>query len=174
MLDRDGIINFDHGYVYKIEEFEFKPEIFALCEHAQALGYLIIVVTNQAGIARGLYTEDDVAKLHDWMIAQFAQREIKIEQVYYCPHHPEHGGLQYQHNCLCRKPMPGMILRAKREFHLDLASSVMIGDKVSDMQAALAAQVGVRILLKSDYTQTLNLIESGATEVISELNQISL
>ncbi|MCU4674222.1 D-glycero-beta-D-manno-heptose 1,7-bisphosphate 7-phosphatase [Catenovulum sp. 2E275] len=172
LLDRDGIINHDFAYVHKIEDFKFTDHIFALCKQAQSLGYLIVVVTNQAGIARGYYTEQDVRQLHQWMIAEFAKQEITISKAYYCPHHPEYGGTQYLHNCLCRKPMPGMLLQAKREFNLDLTQSVMIGDRESDVKAALAAGVNRRILIQSDYTKQDNLAASAATEVVESLTQV--
>lgn len=174
LLDRDGIINHDLAYVHKIADFKFTDHIFELCQQAQELGYLIIVVTNQAGVARGYYTEQMVSELHQWMIAEFKKAGIDIQKAYYCPHHPEHGGLQYQHNCLCRKPMPGMLLQAKREFELDMSQSVMIGDRESDVKAALAAKVKRRILVKSEYTQTDKLADSAATEVVECLSQIKL
>jgi len=172
LLDRDGIINHDHAYVHKVENFDFTPDIFELCKQAQAQGYLIIVVTNQAGIARGYYAEQDVKTLHTWMIAEFAKQQIKIEKAYYCPHHPNYGGVQYQHNCLCRKPMPGMLLQAKREFELDMLQSIMIGDRESDVKAAMSAEVGRRILVQSDYTKDDQLSDSAATEIVNSLADI--
>ncbi|WAJ69668.1 D-glycero-beta-D-manno-heptose 1,7-bisphosphate 7-phosphatase [Catenovulum adriaticum] len=172
LLDRDGIINHDLAYVHKVADFSFTDHIFSLCQQAKALDYFIIVVTNQAGIARGLYTEQAVRELHQWMIAEFKKADIDIQKAYYCPHHPEHGGLQYQHNCLCRKPMPGMLLQAKREFDLDMSQSVMIGDRESDVKAALAAKVNRRILVKSDYTQADNLDDTAATEIVECLSEI--
>ncbi|EWH11191.1 D,D-heptose 1,7-bisphosphate phosphatase [Catenovulum agarivorans DS-2] len=149
-LDRDGVINLDTGYTHKISDVKFCSGIFSLCQQAQDLAYKIVVVTNQSGIARGLYTEEDVKILHHWMQQAFSQRGIKLEHFYYCPHHPDYGGTQYQHNCLCRKPQPGMLKRAARELQLDLTQSVMVGDKISDMQAAESAGVPMRILVSAD------------------------
>ncbi|KMT65633.1 D-glycero-beta-D-manno-heptose 1,7-bisphosphate 7-phosphatase [Catenovulum maritimum] len=173
-LDRDGIINLDHGYVYQAESFEFMPGIFELCQNANGAGYQIIIVTNQSGIARGYYSEEQVNQLHDWMIEQFKSHKVDISKVYFCPHHPEHGGLQYQHNCLCRKPNPGMLLRANRELGVDLSQSIMLGDKESDVQAALKAGIPHRILLNSDYINTADLKHTAATQVVSQLSEIDI
>lgn len=150
-LDRDGIINIDHGYVYQKENFEFMPDIFALCKQAQSLNYRIFVITNQAGIARGYYSEDDFHQLTFWMVEQFAQKGIVIDKVYHCPHHPTKGESVYTQMCDCRKPAPGMILQAKKEFDVDLSQSVFIGDKVSDMQAADNAGIPNRLFLAGQY-----------------------
>jgi len=133
-LDRDGVINIDKSYLYKIEEFEFCDGIFELLNHAVKLGYLLFVVTNQSGIGRGYYSEADFLKLTDWMVKEFEKREIPIQKVYYCPHHPNQ-------KCNCRKPEAGMFLQAKREFDIDMKSSWMIGDKESDMTAAKKADI---------------------------------
>jgi len=150
-LDRDGIINIDHGYVYQKENFEFMPDIFALCKQAQTLNYRIFVITNQAGIARGFYSEEDFHQLTFWMVEQFAQNGIVIDKVYHCPHHPTKGESVYTQTCDCRKPAPGMILQAKKEFDVDLSRSVFIGDKVSDMQAADNAGIPKRLFLAGQY-----------------------
>lgn len=144
-LDRDGVINVDKGYVHKVEDFEFVDGIFELCEFFQRNGYLIIVITNQAGIARGYYTEEDFLKLTDWMLKEFKIRGIDIAKVYYCPHHPDFTG-----PCFCRKPQPGLILKAKDEFDIDLSNSFLIGDKESDIMAGLNAGVG-NIIFLSDF-----------------------
>lgn len=135
-LDRDGVINFDKKYVYKQEEFEFIEGVFEACRYFQNLGYLIIIVTNQSGIARGYYTEKDYKILTAWMLERFVEEEIKITKVYYCPHH-----VGYTHECDCRKPQPGMILKAQEEFEIDLTQSKLVGDKVSDIKAGLLAGV---------------------------------
>jgi D-glycero-D-manno-heptose 1,7-bisphosphate phosphatase len=135
-LDRDGVINIEKNYVYKIIDFEFVPGIFELCRRYQNEGYLIIVITNQAGIARGYYNEDDFNSLISWMIDQFNNEGIKISQVYHCPHHPDITGI-----CDCRKPKPGMILQAEKEFNLNLQECVLIGDKDSDIEAGKKAGI---------------------------------
>jgi D-glycero-D-manno-heptose 1,7-bisphosphate phosphatase len=129
-IDRDGVINVDKVHVYLKEDFEFSEGIFELCKKYFDDGYLIIVITNQAGIAKGLYTENDFKKLTRWMTSQFHDRGIIISKVYYCPHHPDINGY-----CECRKPAPGMILKAVKEFNLDITECILIGDKETDLQA---------------------------------------
>jgi D-glycero-D-manno-heptose 1,7-bisphosphate phosphatase len=141
-LDRDGVINLDIHYLYRIEDCVFTEGIFDLVKSYQDKGYLIIVVTNQAGIAKGLYTEADYFKLRDYIHSEFANRSITITAEYYCPHHPDYTG-----DCNCRKPKPGMLLQAARDWNIDMAKSIMIGDKESDMFAAKRAEVGERILI---------------------------
>lgn len=150
-LDRDGVINSDTGYVYRPEDFEFTPGIFELCRAAQVSGYRLIVVTNQAGIARGHFSEADFWHLTDWMKQRFVENSIHIARVYYCPYHPEFGHGPYKRESRDRKPNPGMLLQAQSDFDLDLASSFLIGDKLSDFEAARAAGVGTPILLQSLY-----------------------
>jgi len=146
-LDRDGVINIDHAYVYKKEDFEFIDGIFSLCQKAHQLGYLIFVITNQAGIGRGYYTEKDFWVLTDWMLEVFLQNDVDITQVYFCPYHPTYGIGKYRKESSCRKPNPGMILQAQKEYNIDLSRSVLIGDKESDIQAGLSAEVSSNILL---------------------------
>ena len=135
-LDRDGIINIDHGYAYKPEQIDFVPGIFDLCALFQSRGYLLIVVTNQSGIARGFYTEQDVIDLSAWMTQVFAQKGITITEFFYCPHHPEKGQGIYTTSCDCRKPSPGMLLNGIEKYRLVADECIMIGDKESDMLAA--------------------------------------
>lgn len=135
-LDRDGVINIEKNYVYRISDFEFTPGIFELCLKYQQLDYLIFVITNQAGIARKIYTEGDFLKLTNWMLQRFTDNGIGITKVYYCPHHPDITGI-----CSCRKPHPGMILQAAEEYDIDLKESVLIGDMESDIQAGRNAGI---------------------------------
>lgn len=149
-LDRDGVINVDHGYTYRVEDFEFVPGSLTATARLAAMGYVLVVVTNQSGIGRGLYSESDFHALDAWMQAQFAAAAAPLAGVYWCPHHPVDAVGAYRRHCDCRKPAPGMLLQAARELGLDLASSVMFGDKVSDLQAAQAAGVRERVLLGTD------------------------
>jgi D-glycero-D-manno-heptose 1,7-bisphosphate phosphatase len=148
-LDRDGVINVYHPYVRSREEFHFREGIFELCRAAQSLDYLLLVVTNQSGIARGYFTESDFLELTEWMLDRFGEQQINIARVYYCPYHPVYGVGRYKFDSPFRKPNPGMFLRARTDFGLDLAGSVLIGDKLLDMDAAKAAGVGTKILLRS-------------------------
>jgi D-glycero-D-manno-heptose 1,7-bisphosphate phosphatase len=143
------VINVDHGYVHRREDFQFQDGIFELCRAAQALEYRLVVVTNQAGIARGYYTEAAFIDLTHWMLRQFAERSVSISRVYYCPCHPAHGLNGYKNDCADRKPRPGMLLRARGDLDLDLTSSILVGDRVSDIDAARAAGIGVKILLRT-------------------------
>ncbi len=146
-LDRDGVINVEKNYVHRIEDFEFVEGIFDLCLHATGKGMAIVVVTNQAGIARGYYTENEFQDLTRWMCGRFAEQRVMVDAVYHCPYHPEHGVGQFKRESFDRKPNPGMILRARDELGLDLSKSILIGDKHSDIAAGRAAGVGRNILL---------------------------
>jgi len=139
-LDRDGVVNVDHGYVSRVGDFEFMENVFPVLRGLSAKGYLLVVVTNQSGIGRGYYTAEDCQKLTDWMLQRLSDEGVEVAAVYSCPHSPEAG-------CGCRKPAPGMLLQAERELGLDLSTSWMVGDKESDMQAAKAAGVPNRVLL---------------------------
>jgi len=133
-LDRDGVINIDHGYVYEIEKFEFTKGIFELLRLFINQGYTLFVVTNQSGIGRGYYSEEDFQMLTAWMLKKLEEEEIFIESVQYCPHHPEA-------NSDCRKPKTGMIEAILAEHTIDLKDSWLIGDKQSDIDLAKNADV---------------------------------
>ncbi|NMP33432.1 D-glycero-beta-D-manno-heptose 1,7-bisphosphate 7-phosphatase [Thalassotalea sp. M1531] len=156
-LDRDGIINVDFGYVHQIKDFEFVDGIFDVCRYAQDMGFEIFVITNQAGIARGYYSVEDFLSLTQWMKSEFAKEDIKIADVYFCPHHPEKGDNEYVLTCKCRKPEPGMLLKAQKEHGVDLTHSAFIGDKVSDMKAAEAAGIHNKVLVASQYQDDLHI-----------------
>jgi D-glycero-D-manno-heptose 1,7-bisphosphate phosphatase len=143
-LDRDGVINVDYAYVHTVSNFHFVDGIFDLVCAARQANYLVVVVTNQAGIGRGHYTEDDFHALTNWMKEQFLERGGKIDGVYFCPYHAENGVGIYRKVSHWRKPEPGMLLQAAKDLDVDLARSIMIGDKDSDMQAASRAGIEVR------------------------------
>ncbi|MCY7315806.1 MAG: HAD family hydrolase [Rubrivivax sp.] len=146
-LDRDGVINVDQAYVYRREDFEFMPGVFDLVRAARATAHAVVVVTNQAGIGRGMYTEDEFQSLTAWMCSAFAEQGAAIDRVYHCPTHPTAGIGAYRVDSPMRKPGPGMLLLARDELGLDLAASTLLGDKLSDVQAGLAAGVGRNLLL---------------------------
>jgi D-glycero-D-manno-heptose 1,7-bisphosphate phosphatase len=150
-LDRDGVINVDKGYVHRIEDFEFVPGIFDLCASARDLGFLAVVVTNQAGIGRGYYTEADFRHLTAWMLDQFRAHGVDIAHVYHCPYHPTAGIGEYRRESFDRKPNPGMFLKARDDLTLDLRASVLVGDKDSDMAAGRAAGVGALVKLATGH-----------------------
>ncbi|WOH37866.1 D-glycero-beta-D-manno-heptose 1,7-bisphosphate 7-phosphatase [Thalassotalea fonticola] len=171
-LDRDGIINVDHGYVYKPEEFEFVDGIFDVCRHAQDLGLQLIVITNQSGIARGKYTEEQFLTLTDWMKKEFLKERIIITDVFFCPHHPTKGLDAYKLACKCRKPEPGMIFKAAQKHKIDLKQSIFIGDKVSDIKAAENAGVHNRILVSGKYSDDGAITAHRINNVCSAINHI--
>ena len=147
-LDRDGVINHEIGYLHRTDDVRFVDGIFSLCRTAQPLGYALVIVTNQSGIARGLYTPADFEALMQWMSQQFAEQGITLSAVYHCPYHPTHGIGEYQRESEDRKPSPGMILRAARDLDLDLAQSILIGDRCSDIAAANSAGLRQAFLLE--------------------------
>ena len=132
-LDRDGVINIEKGYVHHREDFEFIDGIKKLLTKYKNKNFLIIVITNQAGIARGFYNETDFKGLTNWMKIQLGNL---IDEVYFCPHHPTEGVGMYKRKCDCRKPKSGMLKKAKREFNIDFKKSIMVGDKFTDLDAA--------------------------------------
>ncbi|MBN8827290.1 MAG: D-glycero-beta-D-manno-heptose 1,7-bisphosphate 7-phosphatase [Sphingobacteriia bacterium] len=149
-LDRDGVINVDYGYVYQIQNFTFVDGIFDLCKIAQELNYKIFIITNQSGIGRNYYTEEEFNNLTSWLVQKFNDNNIKIEKVYYCPHHVDAVLNKYKIKCDCRKPEPGMIIEACKEFDIDPTKSIFIGDKETDIEAATKANVGTKILFTND------------------------
>lgn len=138
-LDRDGVINHDAGYTHRVEDFVFMPGIFDVARAAVRTGLSIVVVTNQAGIGRGIYGLDALTDLSRWMVDRFTEQGIDVARVYYCPHHPEATVPRLRAACPCRKPAPGMLLAAHRELGVDLARSVLVGDKASDLEAGWSA-----------------------------------
>jgi len=153
-LDRDGVINVDRGYVSRRENFTFVPGVIEGARQLHELGYALVVVTNQSGIGRGLYGKDDFDTLTAWMKAELASAGAPLSGVYFCPHHPSEAFGAHRRACDCRKPAPGMLLTAAQELKLRLSASVMFGDKETDLEAARAAGVPLRVLLGTDARET--------------------
>ena len=143
-LDRDGVINKEINYLHKIEDFEFINGVFEACQYLESLNYKIIITTNQSGISRGYYTENDFQKITKWMLSQFNNNNIDILDVIHCPHLPSDF-------CDCRKPKPGMLLSAKTKHNIDMENSWIIGDRENDIQAANNAGIINTILVKSGH-----------------------
>ena len=143
-LDRDGVINKEKNYLYKINDFEFIEGVFDACLFFQKLNFKIIIISNQSGIERGFFTEKDYNQLTKWMIKQFQSRGISITDTYFCPHIPE----SY---CNCRKPKPDMFFKAIDKYNIDPELSWMIGDKETDIEAANLAGINNTILVKSGH-----------------------
>jgi D-glycero-D-manno-heptose 1,7-bisphosphate phosphatase len=141
-LDRDGIVNLDHGYVHRREEFDFVDGIFELAAEATRRGLPLVIATNQSGIGRGRYTEADFQALMGWVAGEFAARGTPLARIEHCPDHPDAPGPR-------RKPGPGMLLDAAAALGLDLAGSIMVGDQPSDAEAARRAGIGTRILVSA-------------------------
>lgn len=148
-LDRDGIVNLDHGYVHKQKDFQFVDGIFELVRKSTEAGRKNIIVTNQAGIGRGYYSVQDFQDLMSWVKSEFSRNGGILHGVYFCPHHPEFGLNEFKLACTCRKPMPGMLLQAIREFDIDPKASSLIGDNISDADAGLNAGIGQNIIVSS-------------------------
>ena len=143
-LDRDGVINKEVNYLHKIENFEFIEGIFDACLYFQNLGYKIIIISNQSGIARGYFNENDYKNLTQWMLGQFYKNSISILDIFYCPHGPES-------ECDCRKPKPGMFIDAKYKYNISMKESWMIGDSETDIKAANTAGISNTILVRSGH-----------------------
>ncbi len=143
-LDRDGVINIEKNYLYKIEDFEFVKGTFKTLQTLQDTGYKLFIITNQSGIGRGYYTLEDFNKLTTWMINEFKNNSITISQVELCPHDPSA-------NCACRKPLTGMIDNILKNYDIDLDNSWLVGDKSSDIQCAINAKIKNTIQVKSGH-----------------------
>jgi len=141
-IDRDGVINEDRAYVYRVADFHFIPGAVTALRVLRQAGFLLVVITNQSGIARGLFSEDDYRKLEAHMRARLSEAGVSLDSIQYCPHGPDG-------DCDCRKPKPGMILAAARQLDIDLSQSILIGDRTADLAAGRAAGVGRCCLVRS-------------------------
>lgn len=148
-LDRDGTINADNGYVHEIDDFQFVDGVIEAMQELKKMGFALVVVTNQSGLARGLFSEDQFMRLTEWINCSLADREVDLDGIYFCPHHPHAVVEALRQECDCRKPKPGMLLDAQRHLHIDMAFSYLVGDTLDDMLAAQAAGVGTRVLVRS-------------------------
>lgn len=166
-LDRDGVVNQEIGYLIRPEDVSWVPGIFSLCRTARELGYRLVIVTNQAGIARGFYSEQQYHDLMQWMCAEFRLEGIVFDGIYHCPYHPVHGIGPWKREHEDRKPGAGMLRRAAYDLRLDLTRSVLIGDRCSDIGAANSASLRQTFLLEGtedgctgDYTAIRSLGEA--------------
>ena len=159
-LDRDGVINEEVGYLHKIKDFKFINGVMDSCNYFLSLGYQIIVVTNQSGIGRGLYKEEDFQIVNEWMLGKFEQQGVSILDVFFCPHGPND-------NCYCRKPKPGLFIDAMKKYDIDMKKSWMIGDKEADIEAANNAGIIQTILVKSGHK--INEEKTSATFILDSI-----
>lgn len=148
-LDRDGTLNIDYGYVHKIDDFHFIEGSIEALKKLKEMGYLLVLVTNQSGIARGYFTEQEFLQLTEWMDWSLADRGVDLNGIYYCPHHPEAKLAEFKQDCDCRKPKSGMLLQAIEELNIDPARSIMIGDKIEDLFAGQGAKIRTNILVRT-------------------------
>lgn len=151
LLDRDGVINTEVNYLWRPEDFAFVPGTPQALAALQAAGWALVVVTNQSGIARGYYTEADYQRLTAHLRAELAGQGVTLNAVLHCPHLPDAPVAEFRRDCDCRKPAPGMLLAAAQQLGLDLAASVLVGDKASDLEAGRAAGVGRNVLVESGH-----------------------
>ena len=173
-LDRDGVININHGYVSRPEQVDWLPGIFDLVKRANKANYLVIIVTNQSGIARGYYSEATFWSLMDWMREQFGKQGANIDKIYYCPHHPSEGQAPYRVLCDCRKPGIGMVEQALKEHAIDLGRSIMVGDKRLDMEMAVSAKIAKGYLLTKSTSQGLPDSDFSEIKLIEHLNLVQI
>ena len=148
-IDRDGVINVESGYAYRVEDFVLLPGAIDGLQRLQAAGFLLVVITNQSGIARGLYTEADYLRVTAHMQQRLSAAGVQLSAVEYCPHLPDAEILRYRAVCDCRKPLPGMLQRAAAALDIDLPASILIGDRATDIQAGRSAGVGRCWLVRS-------------------------
>lgn len=167
-LDRDGVINKDYGYVYGQERFDFICGIFDITRYACSHDYKVFVITNQAGIGRGYYSESQFHQLTRWMTERFEEAGAPISQVYFSPYHPTAAIGKYLKDDFSRKPYPGMILQAQKEHGINLDFSILIGNNFTDIKAGLAAGVVTNLLLATEHQDELRGTEY---KLINDLNE---
>ncbi|WP_312112707.1 D-glycero-beta-D-manno-heptose 1,7-bisphosphate 7-phosphatase [Pantoea septica] len=148
-LDRDGTLNVDHGYVHEIDNFQFIDGAIEALQELKKMGFALVLITNQSGIARGMFSEDQFMQLTEWMDWSLADRDVDLDGIYFCPHLPDAPVEAYRQACDCRKPHPGMLLSAQKHLDIDMAASYMVGDKTEDVLAGKAARVGTNVLVRS-------------------------
>ena len=156
-LDRDGVINVDFGYVSCWEDFEFIPGAIDGMRMLQDLGYLLVVITNQSGIARGYFNVDDYQKLTNHFQMYLSKCGVQLTGIYHCPHHPRFLRSEDPNPCNCRKPAPGLILQAQNDFMISLSQSILVGDQRSDIEAGSAAGVGTCFLINKQAERVSSL-----------------
>ncbi|MEI8356685.1 MAG: D-glycero-beta-D-manno-heptose 1,7-bisphosphate 7-phosphatase [Deltaproteobacteria bacterium] len=172
-LDRDGTINVEKGYLHRIEDFHFIPGAAQAIKLLNDKGFLVIVVTNQSGIARGYYTAHDVSLLHRHVDVELARSGASVDAYYLCPHHPQGAIRKFAKDCKCRKPLPGMLLDAAEKLSIDLDRSYMIGDKAADLEAGLRA--GCRsLLVRTGYgSEEISMLPVGVASYADLLEAVS-
>lgn len=173
-LDRDGTINIEKDYLYRITDFEFLPGVIDALKLLQSAGYLLIIITNQSGIARGYYKEEDYEKLNEWMLGELKSKGVTIDAVYYCPHHPEAKIEKYRTNCNCRKPGLGLFEQAIKDFNIDLSKSYAIGDKIRDCAICNSTECKGILIANNEKQSVIEDVKSGKYERVEYADSLPL
>ena len=160
------MINRDDGYVGRQDRIVLLPYAAEGIRRIRALGYLVVVITNQSGVARGLFSEADVIALHEWMTEMLAREGATIDRFYVCPHHPTEGRAPYRRDCGCRKPRSGLYLQALRELPIGVEYSVAVGDQLSDLEAAFTAGVPDRVLIGSTANAPFGIVTRNVANLV--------
>ena len=171
-LDRDGTINVDKGFVYRVKDFEFLPGVIEGLQLLQEIGFLLIIITNQSGIARGYYTEDDFYNLNNWMLKFLRQHGVKITQVYFCPHHPESLIKKYRITCKCRKPALGLFEDAIKKYNIDISRSFALGDRLRDLKICMNTKCSGFLLYKNESDEIIEAVKCGAYKNIQYMSNL--
>ena len=172
-LDRDGTINVEKNYLYKIEDFEFLPGVIEALKKFQDAGYLLIIITNQSGIGRGYYSENDFKKLNDWMLSTLKKFGVTITAVYYCPHLPDAKIKKYRKECECRKPNLGMYNQAIKDYDLDLSKCYAIGDKIRDCAICESTACNGYLIGFNEKPNILSAVKSGLYKRVKYANSLA-
>lgn len=171
-LDRDGTINVEKHYLHKIEDFEFLPGVMEGLKMLQNAGYLLVVVTNQSGIGRGYYTEEDFLLLNEWMVNELKENGVDISRVYFCPHLPDATVEKYRKDCECRKPKLGMYIQAMRDLNIDLSSSFAIGDKIRDCAICASSNCKGFLIGNNENPDVINDVIAGRYKHVCYANSL--
>ena len=171
-LDRDGVINKEVGYLHTVAEFEYTENCIIGLRALSSLGFKLIVVTNQAGIARGFYTNEEYRLLAEWITSDLKANNVELLDTFYCPHHPDGKVASLSYACSCRKPQPGMFLKARDKFGIDMSNSIVIGDKYTDILAGRAAGVGQAFLVSSGHQLPVGI--QSKVPVLSNVNDVAI
>ena len=173
-LDRDGTINIEKNYLYRIDDFEFLPGVIGGLKKLQDIGFLLIVITNQSGIARGYYTEEQYLILNEWMVQQLEKEGIKITESYYCPHHPDAKIREYGIDCECRKPKLGMYYEAIKKWNIDIDNSFCIGDKIRDCAICNTTSCKGILIGKNEEIDIINDVKSDKVKNVQYAESFSV
>lgn len=171
-LDRDGVINIEKNYLHKIEDFEYTYNCKKALKVFLKKGFKIIIITNQAGIGKGLFSEKDYNFLTKYYLDDLLKSDIPILDVFYCPHHPNAKIEEYKKDCNNRKPKPGMLIKAAKKYNIDMKESILVGDKSSDMLAGMNAGIEDLFLVKSNQTDMKESIKN--VPIYNNLYEISM